>query len=46
MLHMQHHFLCNISYVVIAEPMGKSLAQVYNNGVCNTLYTILMCWKV
>ena len=25
MLHMQHHFLCNISYVVIAESMGKSL---------------------
>ena len=22
---MQHHFLCNISYVVIAESMGKSL---------------------
>ena len=25
MLHMQHHILCNISYVVIAESMGKSL---------------------
>ena len=25
MLHMQHHFLCNISYVVIAESMGKCL---------------------
>ena len=22
---MQHHLLCNISYVVIAESMGKSL---------------------
>ena len=22
---MQHHFLCNISYIVIAESMGKSL---------------------
>ena len=22
---MQHHFLCNISYVVIAESMGMSL---------------------
>jgi hypothetical protein len=25
MLHMQYHFLCNISYVVIAESMGKGL---------------------
>ena len=25
MLHMQHHFLCNITYVVTAESMGKSL---------------------
>ena len=25
LLHMQHHFLCNISYVVIAMSMGKSL---------------------
>ena len=25
MLHMQHHFLCNIIYVVITESMGKSL---------------------
>ena len=25
MLHIQHHFLCNVSYVVIAESMGKSL---------------------
>ena len=24
-LHMQHHFLCNISHVVIAESVGKSL---------------------
>ena len=25
LLYMQHHFLCNISYVVIAMSMGKSL---------------------
>ena len=25
MLYMQHHFLCNISYVVIAASMGNSL---------------------
>ena len=25
MLHMQHHFLCNTSYVGTAESMGKSL---------------------
>ena len=30
MLHMQHHFLCNISYVVIAESMGKSLKYTTN----------------
>ena len=24
-LHMQHYFLCNISYIVIAESMEKSL---------------------
>ena len=26
MLHMQHHFLCNTSYVVIAESMENSLS--------------------
>ena len=30
MLHKQHHILCNISYVVIAESMGKSLKYTTN----------------
>jgi hypothetical protein len=30
---MQHHFLCNISYVAIAESMGKSLKYTTNNFV-------------
>ena len=34
MLHMQHHFLCNIGYVVIAESMGKSLK-----------YTTIKSWE-
>ena len=34
MLHMQHHFLCNISYVVIAESMGESLKYTTNVHVC------------
>ena len=25
MLHIQHHILCNFSYVVIVESMGKSI---------------------
>ena len=28
MLHMQHHFLCNISYVVVAVSMGKTVLSV------------------
>ena len=39
MLHMQHHFLCNISYVVIAESMGKSLKYT-------TMVLILMALRV
>ena len=27
---MQHHFLCNISFVVIAESVGKSLKYTTN----------------
>ena len=33
MLHMQHHFLCNISYVVIAESMGKGLKYTTSDNV-------------
>ena len=33
MLHMQHYFLCNISYVVIAESMGKSLKYTTNDVI-------------
>ena len=49
MLHMQHHILCNISYVVIAESMGKSLKyttnghEPYKEGlyhIYSTLYTL------
>ena len=29
---MQHHFLCNISYVAIAMSMGKSLK--YTTSIC------------
>ena len=31
LLHMQHHFLCNISYVAIAMSMGKSLKYTTSN---------------
>ena len=30
---MQHYFLCNISYVVIAESMGKSLKYTIWLGI-------------
>ena len=33
MLHMQHHFLCNISYVAIAMSMGKSLKYTTSSVV-------------
>ena len=36
MLHMQHHFLCNISYVVIAESMGKSLKYTTSKHIGHT----------
>lgn len=26
---LQHHFLCNISYIIIAESVGKSLKYMY-----------------
>ena len=32
MFHMQHHFLCNISYVVIAASMGESLKYTTKAG--------------
>ena len=35
LLHMQHHFLCNISYVVITLSMGKSLKYT-------TMYNVLV----
>ena len=41
MLHMQHHFLCNISYVVIAESMGKSLKYVYNNACIESTNSVI-----
>ena len=50
MLHMQHHILCNISYVVIAESMGKSLKYTTSVFVAHMLispYTfILHCARV
>ena len=43
MLHMQHHFLCNISYVVITESMEKSLKYTtnYNTRIRIDIITIL-----
>ena len=29
MLHMKHHFMCNISYVVIAMSMGKIIEIIH-----------------
>ena len=37
MLHMQHHFLCNITYVVTAESMGKGLTYTTNINCAPTL---------
>ena len=33
MLHMQHHFLCNVSYVVIAGSMEKSFKYTTSKDV-------------
>ena len=45
LLHMQHHFLCNISYVVIALSMGKSLNYTTNHSTrmhdCAAVYCIM-----
>ena len=37
MLHMQHHFLCFISYIVIAVSMGNSLK-------CTTKEDVILIW--
>ena len=36
MLHMQHHFLCNISFVVIVVSVGIDLKYTTSNS-CKTL---------
>ena len=50
---MQHHFLCNISYVVIAESMRKSLSiqQTYHSTTVCSSYglrqlVIIPCTKI
>ena len=40
LLHMQHHFLCKISYVVIAMSMGKSLK--YTTNIYIYLYNVIV----
>ena len=40
MLHIQHHILCNISYVVIAESMEKSLKYTTSNNYARALRPI------
>ena len=45
LLHMQHHFLCNISYVAIAMSMGKSLKYTTNVYVVHVLYMCCYIYK-
>ena len=40
MLHMQHHFLCNITFVVIEVSIGVSLKYT---TIYHTLLCMFMC---
>ena len=47
MLHMQHHILCNISYVVIAESMERVLSIQQGFNILHSTHYIwlYMCRK-